>query len=84
MRDEYDTVMETVLKTEFLTLLSEKYTTITRGTLPVNFGRRSVAYYTLQRLMITKQFSQFYMIIFMSHICIIVFINNFVYKRKRS
>ncbi len=40
VRDEYDTVMESVLKTEFLTLLSEKYTTLTRGTLPVNFGRR--------------------------------------------
>lgn len=28
--------------------------------------------------------SVLHMIIFMSHICIIVFINNFVYKRKRS
>ena len=44
VREEYDTVMESVLKTEFLTLLSEKYTTLTRSTLPVNFGRRLVTY----------------------------------------
>ena len=42
VRDEYDSVLETVLKTEFLTLLSEKYTTLTRSTLTVHFGRRSV------------------------------------------
>lgn len=39
VREEYDTVFESVFKTEFLTLLSEKYTAITRGTLPVSFGR---------------------------------------------
>ena len=42
VRDEYDSVLESVLKTEFLTLLSEKYTTLTRSTLTVHFGRRSV------------------------------------------
>ena len=40
VRDEYDTVMETVLKTEFLTLLSEKFTTLTKATLPFTFNRR--------------------------------------------
>ena len=42
VRDEYDTVLETVLKTEFLTLLSEKYTHLTRTTLSFTFNRRSV------------------------------------------
>jgi len=39
VRDEYDTVIETVLKTEFLTLLSEKYNTLTRSTLSFTFNR---------------------------------------------
>ena len=40
VRGEYDTVIETVLKTEFLTLLSEKYTTMTRANLQFSFNRR--------------------------------------------
>lgn len=44
VRDEYDTVMETVLKTEFLTLLSEKYTTLTKSTLSFTFKRRGYAW----------------------------------------
>ena len=38
--NEYDTVFESVFKTEFLTLLSEKYTAQTRKTLVVSFGKR--------------------------------------------
>jgi myosin-1 len=38
--NEYDTVIETPLKTEFLTLLSEKYKALTQGTLQVSFNRR--------------------------------------------
>ncbi|KAL5481739.1 hypothetical protein EMCRGX_G021967 [Ephydatia muelleri] len=37
--NEYDTVFESVFKTEFLTLLSEKYTAQTRKTLVVSFGK---------------------------------------------
>ncbi len=40
VRDEYDTVLETVLKTEFLTLLSEKYMALTRSQLSFTFNRR--------------------------------------------
>lgn len=40
VRDEYDTVLETVLKTEFLTLLSEKYTTLTQSKLSFTFNRQ--------------------------------------------
>ncbi len=42
VRDEYDSVFETVLKTEFLTLLSEKYQTITSSRLSFTFNRRFV------------------------------------------
>ena len=42
VREEYDTVLESVLKTEFLTLLSEKYNHLTRTTLSFTFSRRSV------------------------------------------
>lgn len=40
VRGEYDTVFETVLKTEFLTLLSEKYTALTQSRLTFTFNRR--------------------------------------------
>ena len=40
VRGEYDTVMESVLKTEFLTLLSEKYTALTQSKLSFTFNRR--------------------------------------------
>ena len=40
VKGEYDTVIETVLKTEFLTLLSEKYTTLTTTNLQFSFNRR--------------------------------------------
>ncbi|XP_064390451.1 unconventional myosin-Ie-like [Halichondria panicea] len=39
VKGEYDSVMETVLKTEFLTLLSEKYQTITSSKLSFTFNR---------------------------------------------
>ena len=42
VREEYDTVLETVLKTEFLTLLSEKYTTLTQSKLSFTFNRRYI------------------------------------------
>lgn len=42
VNNEYDTVFESVFKTEFLTLLAEKYTAQTRKTLVVSFGKRSV------------------------------------------
>ncbi len=42
VKGEYDSVMETVLKTEFLTLLSEKYQTITSSKLSFTFNRRFV------------------------------------------
>lgn len=38
VRDEYDTVVETVFKTEFLTLLSEKYKHLTNQTLRVEIA----------------------------------------------
>ena len=38
IKDEYDTVVQTVFKTEFITLLSEKYQKATRQTLRVDFG----------------------------------------------
>ena len=38
VKDEYDTVVQTVFKTEFITLLSEKYQKATRQTLRVDFG----------------------------------------------
>ena len=41
--NEYDTVIETPLKTEFLTLLSEKVKTLTQTSLQVTFNRRSVS-----------------------------------------
>ena len=40
VKGEYDTVIETVLKTEFLTLLSEKYSTMTTTSLQFSFNRR--------------------------------------------
>ena len=40
VRGEYDTVIETVLKTEFLTLLSEKYITMASANLQFSFNRR--------------------------------------------
>ena len=40
VREEYDSVLETVLKTEFLTLLSEKYQAITQSKLSFTFNRR--------------------------------------------
>ncbi len=42
VREEYDSVLETVLKTEFLTLLSEKFQAITQSKLSFTFNRRSV------------------------------------------
>ncbi len=42
VREEYDTVLETVLKTEFLTLLSEKYNHLTRTSLSFTFNKRCV------------------------------------------
>jgi myosin-1 len=38
--NDYDSVMETPLKTEFLTLLAEKFKSLTQGTLQVSFDRR--------------------------------------------
>ena len=36
--NEYDTVLEMVFKTEFLTLLSDKYRTALSRELPINFS----------------------------------------------
>ena len=42
VNNEYDTVVETVFKTEFLTLLSQKYKTVARRDLVVEFSQRWV------------------------------------------
>lgn len=39
VNNEYDTVVETVFKTEFLTLLSQKYKTIAKRDLTVDFSQ---------------------------------------------
>ena len=48
VNNEYDTVVETVFKTEFLTLLSQKYKTVARRDLVVEFSQRCVIRCTLQ------------------------------------
>lgn len=38
--NEYDTVVETVFKTEFLTLISQKYKTIAKRDLTIDFSQK--------------------------------------------
>ncbi len=40
VKDDFDSVLESVLKTEFLTLLSEKYKTLTNHHLSFVFNKR--------------------------------------------
>ena len=60
IRDAYDTVIETVFKTEFLTLLSQKYMKATNKSLRVDVQGRSVHKYCtnvqLESLFVFKVF----------------------------
>ena len=42
VKDDFDSVLESVLKTEFLTLLSEKFKTLTNHHMTFAFSRRYV------------------------------------------
>jgi hypothetical protein len=50
---EYDTVMEMVFKTEFLTLLAEKYKAVTGGTLKVRCCGRGCKVVFREKLLLT-------------------------------
>ena len=42
VKDDFDSVLESVLKTEFLTLLSEKYKTLTNHHMTFAFNKRYI------------------------------------------